>query len=296
MSSRSRLLLTITLSIGSCAYAMEEQPPNPMDDRWFYSKDHPYATANKLVQQRQWKQAEKNYLELLAERAGSEQDQDKAALNLASAQMAQGKASEHWEAFGPLCGIPADRLLTQERLENLGSEEEERGTITIHSNMVGIGDIAHFLPVVAQLKDKGVDVQLAVRRFMHTPLEGPSKAYGVPLIDEKEADNAARYQTHLIALYGLLRVAPGDLACEKALYTTTESAVGKIRDALAPHEKVSIVFLGEDRAGKLIGGVISILGIGIFALPAGIIASGFVETIHQRHDTQRICPHCGKEV
>ncbi len=55
--------------------------------------------------------------------------------------------------------------------------------------------------------------------------------------------------------------------------------------------------------GKLLGGLIAIIGVGLFALPAGILASGFAEAIAARnhsHDLQNAqvppsttCPHCG---
>jgi voltage-gated potassium channel len=45
--------------------------------------------------------------------------------------------------------------------------------------------------------------------------------------------------------------------------------------------------------GKFLSGTISILGIGLFALPAGILGSGFVE-VHQRRRALPLCPHCGK--
>jgi len=46
--------------------------------------------------------------------------------------------------------------------------------------------------------------------------------------------------------------------------------------------------------GKLLGGVVAILGIGLFALPAGILGSGFIEKLAHRGDERR-CPHCGKD-
>ena len=51
-------------------------------------------------------------------------------------------------------------------------------------------------------------------------------------------------------------------------------------------------------AGRLIAGVIAVMGIGLFALPAGILGSGFVEEIGKRDadTTIRICPHCGNEI
>jgi len=48
--------------------------------------------------------------------------------------------------------------------------------------------------------------------------------------------------------------------------------------------------------GKLIGAVIALLSIGIFALPTGIIGSGFIEEMQQRKDESAYCPHCGKKL
>jgi len=48
--------------------------------------------------------------------------------------------------------------------------------------------------------------------------------------------------------------------------------------------------------GKLLGAMIALLGIGMFALPAGILASGFAEEIQRRKEKRRICPHCGKDI
>lgn len=47
--------------------------------------------------------------------------------------------------------------------------------------------------------------------------------------------------------------------------------------------------------GKLIASFVAILGIGIVALPTGILSSAFYEMI-QRKDDKKSCPHCGKEI
>ncbi len=51
-------------------------------------------------------------------------------------------------------------------------------------------------------------------------------------------------------------------------------------------------------AGKLLASVIAVLGIGMFALPTGILGAGFVEEIRrgksQLPGKQITCPHCGK--
>ena len=52
-------------------------------------------------------------------------------------------------------------------------------------------------------------------------------------------------------------------------------------------------------AGKLLGGIMALLGIGMFAIPAGIIGSGFVEEMSKKREGQKdqaICPHCGKNI
>lgn len=46
--------------------------------------------------------------------------------------------------------------------------------------------------------------------------------------------------------------------------------------------------------GKLLGGAIAILGIGLFALPTGILASGFSEHLGSDKASPTTCPHCGK--
>jgi len=48
--------------------------------------------------------------------------------------------------------------------------------------------------------------------------------------------------------------------------------------------------------GKFFGGFVSILGLGTFGLPVGIIAYGFIETIHKQKSRPVSCPHCGKMV
>ncbi len=45
--------------------------------------------------------------------------------------------------------------------------------------------------------------------------------------------------------------------------------------------------------GKIVGSVIALAGIGLFALPAGIIASGFAERLHNKKGEKKKCPKCG---
>lgn len=48
--------------------------------------------------------------------------------------------------------------------------------------------------------------------------------------------------------------------------------------------------------GKFLTACISILGIGMFALPAGILASGFSDEFKKLKKEKDCCPHCGKEL
>lgn len=60
-------------------------------------------------------------------------------------------------------------------------------------------------------------------------------------------------------------------------------------------------------AGRALGGIVAVLGIGMFALPAGLLGAAFVDelgklraarhgdgTSHAAHADGAHCPHCGK--
>jgi len=44
------------------------------------------------------------------------------------------------------------------------------------------------------------------------------------------------------------------------------------------------------------GAFIALLGIGLFALAAGIIASGFASELQKQKPEPKICPYCGKDI
>jgi len=49
--------------------------------------------------------------------------------------------------------------------------------------------------------------------------------------------------------------------------------------------------------GKFISGLIALLGIGLVALPTGIIGSGFIDRLKSdKKDEEKTCPHCGKKI
>jgi voltage-gated potassium channel len=51
--------------------------------------------------------------------------------------------------------------------------------------------------------------------------------------------------------------------------------------------------------GKFLGGIFAITGVGLLALPAGILSSGFFEMLHDKKKDEKgtkKCPHCGEDI
>jgi voltage-gated potassium channel len=54
--------------------------------------------------------------------------------------------------------------------------------------------------------------------------------------------------------------------------------------------------------GKIFGGFVAVLGVALFSLPTGILASGFIEQINENKNEIRKpkkvikCPHCGEDI
>ncbi len=53
--------------------------------------------------------------------------------------------------------------------------------------------------------------------------------------------------------------------------------------------------------GKFFASILSVIGVGVIAIPAGIIAAGFLKAIENNADSEKtsatvICPHCGKQI
>lgn len=48
--------------------------------------------------------------------------------------------------------------------------------------------------------------------------------------------------------------------------------------------------------GKFLTSVVSLLGVGLFAIPTGILSAAFVEEMLERREKLAICPHCGTKL
>ena len=72
----------------------------------------------------------------------------------------------------------------------------------------------------------------------------------------------------------------------KALWWGLATLTNSSADNVAP------VTLG----GRILSSVISVLGIGVFALPSGIVVSGFIEELQQQKSETIICSRCREEI
>ena len=48
--------------------------------------------------------------------------------------------------------------------------------------------------------------------------------------------------------------------------------------------------------GKILSSIVALLGIGLVAVPTGIISSGFMEHIDKSKEEKHYCPYCGKKL
>ena len=49
-------------------------------------------------------------------------------------------------------------------------------------------------------------------------------------------------------------------------------------------------------AGKIVGAGVAVLGIAVYAIPTGIMASAFTEELRKKRQRKKNCPHCGKPI
>lgn len=48
--------------------------------------------------------------------------------------------------------------------------------------------------------------------------------------------------------------------------------------------------------GRFLGAIVAVMGVGMFALPAGILASGFAREMGKHGGEPEVCPHCGEPI
>ncbi len=251
-------IIASLLLISAISYAMEKEKSTevdmrtPMDSEWFYDKSTHYPKANRMADKRQWELAEKEYRKVFSKEEVGSYDSDMAILNEAAAQFAQGKSICGWAVFDEFGTPDENRWQGTNGVSLLGS-------ILVKTDQIGIGDIFHFLKAVDELKKRSADITLSVKGFLHSALKGAAEAYKFTMKKPDEV-NPEDYSatTHLVSLLGHLRMNPCQLAPEKVVLTTSDQAVGKITQAIAPYraakKKIAVVFLGENRQATVMGG------------------------------------------
>jgi len=257
MKRQSSLLLLPIVCIASAMLNGAEQSQGPMNAHWFYDKNNPYKQANDLHQDRKWKEAASDYKKVLNEDGGTDYDKKMAKLNLAACLMAQRQPTEHWSSFDALVGIPEEKRISPEMVEN--AKKDSKKSILVRTDLVGIGDIAHYLEGAHQLKERtGWDVTVSVRGFLKGTLSDAIAGYGLKLVGEKDDQPQTDHTTHIIGLLGHLKMDPADTAPEKVMLTAPERAhailAQQIDPVLMQGKTIAVVFLGEDRQATLMGG------------------------------------------
>lgn len=253
---RSTLLLALGAS-SALLQGAEQSTKGPMDSHWFYDKNNPYNEANELHQERDWKSAEDTYTQLLVGEAGDEYDQANARVNLAACSWAQNKPHRGWDGLDTVLGIPKELQISKEKIKN--AKNEEKKSILIRTDKIGIGDIFHFVKAGDELKKRtGWDVIISIPNFLKSPLSGATTQYGLKVVGARDEQPTTTYTTHLVALLGHLKMDPASVIPEKPLYTPTARAINavnhQIKPILAQDKKIGVVFLGENRQATLIGG------------------------------------------
>jgi hypothetical protein len=236
---------------------MDQQPNGPMNFEWFYKKsDQPFAVANKLHQKQKWEEAVGSYDSYLDFCFAPDDDRNMAKLNRAACKMAQGQATKDWKRFDALLNIPKSQRFAMDLLTDIWGPE---ASVLVRTDMVGIGDIFHFLSAAYELKKRTqLNVILSVPQFLIATLASAAKGYSFELIGAKDAQPNTDYVTHLIALLGHLELTPAKMNPKKVMFTAPERAMlavyEQIEPVLAQGNNLAAVFLGEARQATLIGG------------------------------------------
>jgi hypothetical protein len=261
MKKHKALLLLNILCLSSMTLkGMEQAPQGPMNAEWFYSKQHQFAQANYLHQQQQWKPAADEYKKLLKDKSiGSEYDRAMAEVNLAACLMAQRKATKHWASFDKLLDIEQSQRISREEIEKAKDEEEQK-TILVRTDLVGIGDIFHFLSAADELKKRTRwNIVLSAPNFLKGTLADAAQGYDFKLVGAKDEKPRTNYETHLVSLLGHLKLSPAEMNPEKIMFTAPERAMEVVRNQINPFlaqgKTIVMVDRGEvGRVATLIGG------------------------------------------
>jgi voltage-gated potassium channel len=213
---------------------------------------------------------------------------------------------ERWGAFLTVFEIISIIVFTIEYLARLWSCTVDpqfggfiRGRIRHALQVMSIVDLLAILPFYLPIL--GIDLRsLRVLRLLRIVRVAKVGRYYSSLNLIKQVFQSKKEELVLTsALMGLLLIVSSSLLyyCENAVQPDAFSSIpATMWWAVAT---LTTVGYGDmypvTPMGKFCASVVSILGIGMFALPTSILGAGFVEAI-QKNKRQQVCPHCGKEI
>lgn len=261
------LSLNVLCLSNATLHGMEKLPLGPMNSQWFYNTSEftPAHISNRFLL---WEDAANDYEKAINNYSPSNTDSqypkdytiNMARLNLAACLMAQRKATNHWSAFDELLDIEKPRCISNEIINNK-THTNEKKTALVRTDLVGIGDIFHFLSAAGILKKRtGWNVIVKVPPFLKPALASAVGSYGLRFFDLITNPATIDYETHLIALLGHLELTPAQMNPEKVLFTSPERAINAIVNLIIPilknqNNQIVVVDRGEvGRQATLIGG------------------------------------------
>jgi len=214
---------------------------------------------------------------------------------------------ERWSAFLDAFETVSVLVFTIEYLSRLWSCTADprfigsiRGRLRFAVKAMAIIDLLAILPFY--LPFLGIDLRsLRVLRLLRILRVAKVGRYYSSLNLIKHVFHAKKEELVLAsAMMGLLLVVSSSLLyyCENAVQPNAFSSIpATMWWAVAT---LTTVGYGDmypiTLLGRFLASIIAILGIGMFALPTGILGAGFVEAIQKQKGQTQKCPHCGKEI
>lgn len=213
---------------------------------------------------------------------------------------------ERWESFLNVFEIVSVAIFTAEYLARLWScivdpqyTGRIRGRVRLAFRAMSIVDLLAILPFY--LPFLGIDLRsFRALRLLRIFRIAKAGRYYSSLNLIKHVFQSKKEELILTsALMGLLLVVSSSVLyyCENAVQPDAFSSIpATMWWAVAT---LTTVGYGDmypvTLMGKFCASIIAILGIGMFALPTGILGAGFLEVI-QKNKGQQVCPHCGKGI
>jgi hypothetical protein len=242
-----------------------EQHKGPMDSVWFYDKSHAFAQANQLHQEQKWKEATREYRDVLAQLkptdnvrspdemhhildSATEYHIHKAQLNLAACLMAQRQETEHWASFDALLDIPKPKHISSDLIHHHKKPLKDQ-IVLVRTDQIGLGDIFCFLSAAHELKKRTqCHILLSIPKVLKETLTSTAREYGFTLLFSGiNSSQLVPYETHLIALLGHLHLKPSQMNPEKVVFTAPERAMNVVLEQVLPVLEQGNILVVADR-------------------------------------------------